>query len=100
MAPPYDNRNLLQIGYPTHDFGREFIKKPKIGTLLIDGLEIDENSTDNADTVYAVLRGIVERFIIRDVDMARTDAEKEKGCFLKVKPDGEIGQADIKPRVF
>lgn len=97
---PYDNRNLLQISYPTHDFGREFIKKPKIGTLLIDGLEINENSVDNADTVYAVLRGIVERFIIRDVDMTRADTEKEKGCFLKVKPDGEIGRLTLSRAYF
>lgn len=97
---PYDNRNLLQIGYPYHDTEEPFVKTPKIGTLLIDGLEINENSTDNADTVYAVLRGIVERFIIHDVDMTRADTEKEKGCFLKVNPDGEIGRLTLSRAYF
>ncbi len=97
---PYDNRNLLQIGYPYHDTEEPFVKTPKIGTLLIDGLEINETGVDNADTVYTVLRGIVERLIIRDVDMTRAYAEKEKGCFLKVKPDGEIGRLTLSRAYF
>lgn len=97
---PYDNRNLMQIGYPTHDFGREFVKMPRVGTLLIDGLEINEKSPDNADTVYTVLRGIVDRLIIRDADMTRAEEEKGNGCFLKVKSDGEIGRLTLSRAYF
>ena len=32
--------------------------------------------------------------------MTRADTEKEKGCFLKVKPDGEIGRLTLSRAYF
>lgn len=87
---PYDDRNIFQIGYPFHDVQHSFDRKPRIGMLLVDGLQICEHNDMGKQACYAVARGIVEHLILRDVDVLRPLKSESSGCLLKTMPDADI----------
>ncbi len=91
-----DNRNIFQIGCPFHIPFLPFEdKKPRIKNMLIDGIKIIEDESDDNDTNYIVARGIVDRLTLRDVDIVRPEADKGSGSFVKVLSDGEIGKITL-----
>lgn len=91
-----DNRNIFQIGCPFHIPFLPFEnKKPRIKNFHIDGLKIIENEDGNNDTEYMLVRGIVDRMTMRDVDIVRSETDKDSGRLLKVWPDAEIGKITL-----
>lgn len=91
-----DNRNIFQIGCPFHIPFLPFEnKKPRIKNFHIDGLKIIENEDGNNDTEYMLVRGIVDRMTMRDVDIVRSETDKDSGRLLKVCPDAEIGKITL-----
>lgn len=91
-----DNRNIFQIGCPFHIPFLPFEnKKPRIKNFHIDGLKIIENEDGNNDTEYMLVRGIVDRMTMRDVDIVRPETDKDSGRLLKVWPDAEIGKITL-----
>ena len=91
-----DNRNIFQIGCPFHIPFLPFEnKKPRIKNFHIDGLKIIENEGGNNDTEYMLVRGIVDRMTMRDVDIVRPETDKDSGRLLKVWPDAEIGKITL-----
>lgn len=92
-----DNRNIFQVGCPYHIPFLPFTpdKIPRIKNLHIDGLKIIETDEYNNDTNYMVVRGIVDRLTLRDVDIVRPDADKDSGKLVKVLADGEIGKITL-----
>lgn len=90
-----DNRNVFQIGCPYHTPFIPFQnRKPRIKNLHIDGLKIIENDGCN-NTDYILARGIIDRIVLRDVDLVRPDCDKETGTLIKVLSDGEIGKITL-----
>jgi len=89
---PYDVRNIFQIGYPFHDFDYEFKRKPRIQNLLIDGLFVTEDKESSAEADHIIVRGIVDRMTVRDVDITRPVQNEPSGCLLRLKPDAEVGR--------
>ncbi len=92
-----DNRNIFQLGCPFHipflPFAED--KIPRIKNMLVDGLKIIEDESYNNETNYMVVRGIVDRLTLRDVDIVRPEADKDSGKFVKVLSDGEIGKINL-----
>lgn len=89
---PCDNRNIFQIGYPYHKVDIPFVKTPHIGSLTIDGMQITESTKDSAGTEYLNVRGIVDRLILRDIDIVKPDNGDDGCCLAKTKEDAYIGR--------
>ncbi|MBQ8752133.1 MAG: hypothetical protein IJZ13_03410 [Clostridia bacterium] len=87
---PNDDREVFRIGCPFHDADRPFTRKPRIRSLLIDGLQLCDEEGGSREAAYITVRGIVDRLTIRDADVLRRGEDKDAGCFLKTRPDAEI----------
>ena len=89
---PADARNIFQIGYPWHDVTHPFRegRRPVIDQLLIDGLQVTEDSEASAGAEHMLVRGIVRRCILRDVDVFRPKTAAPRGTFLKILSDGTV----------
>ena len=85
--------NLFRIGYPFADQNYPIPPdyKPHIGTLLIDGVHIEEYDSSTAENDYILVRCPVENMIIRDVDVIRGGDVQPVGRMLKTLEGCEIG---------
>lgn len=85
--------NLFQIGRTAYDdkYNREHMLDAHIGTLIVDGLYVDDVDQYSADTDYMYLRAKVDTLILRDIDIIRSPEIKPCGTFLRTCPGSELG---------
>lgn len=85
--------NLFQVGVPFYD--RNWVipedNKPRIGTLVIDGLHIDEDCADVADNDFLYVKCPLDTLIIRDIEVLRAQNMPVSGTFLRTLPGCELG---------
>ena len=85
--------NLFRVGYPFYDMAYTWDEahKPRIGTLLIDGMHVEEYDDATAENDFILVKQPVEHLIIRDVDIIRGGDVQPRGRLLATLPQGEIG---------
>ena len=85
--------NLWRIGYPygDQDYPIPPNHKPQIGTLIIDGVHIEEYDDSTAENDYILIRCPVENMILRDIDVIRGGNVQSRGRMLKTLDGCEIG---------
>ena len=85
--------NLFRVGYPFYDMAYTWDEehKPRIGTLLIDGMHVEEYDDATAENDFILIKQPVEHLIIRDVDIIRGGDVQPRGRLLATLPQGEIG---------
>ncbi|MBQ4574814.1 MAG: hypothetical protein IJA85_06400 [Clostridia bacterium] len=85
--------NLFRVGYPFYDMSYRWDAdhKPRIGTLIVDGMHIEEYDDATAENDFMIVKQPVENLIVRDVDIIRGGNVKPSGRLLRVIEDGEIG---------
>jgi hypothetical protein len=91
MHNPEDNRSFLDIGWPNPDQSKNKADG-LIKSLQIDGLHIYESNERSADTSYIKALGIVDNFVIRNVEIIRDKAMPQKGCLLETQKESKIGR--------
>lgn len=89
---------LFQVGVPFYDRAWKIPKdnKPQIGTLILDGLHIDDDYADAADTDYMYVKCPVNTLIIRGTEVLRArDLPVSSGTFLRTLPGCELNSLII-----
>jgi hypothetical protein len=85
--------NLFQIGIPFYDRGWQIPddNKPHMGTIIVDGLHIDDNYAGAADTDYMYIQCPVDTLILRDIEVVRSQELPVCGTLLRTLPGCELG---------
>jgi len=85
--------NLFQIGRIGCDvkYNEEHMLEPHIGTLIVDGVYVDDVDQNSADTDYMYLKARVDTLILRDIDVIRSPHIKPCGTFLRICPGAQLG---------
>lgn len=85
--------NLFRIGYPFYDHNYPIPpdNKPHIGTLIIDGLHIEEYDDSTAENDFIIVRCPVENLIMRDIDVIRGGNVEPRGRMVRTLEGCEIG---------
>ena len=85
--------NLFQIGIPFYDNTWKIPEdnKPHMGTLLVDGLHVDDDCEDAADVDYMYVKCPVDTLILRDIEVIRAPELTPAGTFLRTLPECELG---------
>lgn len=84
--------NLFQIGRATYSaqYNEEHKLEPHIGTLVIDGLTVDDDDQSAADTDYMYLNARVDNLILRDINVLRSPDIEPCGTFLRTYPGSKL----------
>jgi hypothetical protein len=91
---PSDNRSLFDFGLPFSDLNNEwetFKKRPRLQTLIIDGLTIIEDKPK--DTSYIQIFDKIENLILKNVILIRDGGENASGYLISMKEHGYISSA-------
>lgn len=83
---------LFQIGRATYSaqYNEEHKLEPHIGTLVIDGMTVDDDDQSAADTDYMYLNARVDNLILRDINVLRSPDIEPCGTFLRTYPGSKL----------
>lgn len=97
----YDNRPILEIGWPFHIPNRETYKEldkdtiynkcrhgQKIQTIIVDGLTITETEDEPKETNYINIYDKVENLIVKNVTVIKN--QEENGNLIYFEDEGKI----------
>lgn len=91
---PASPLSLLEIGIPFYTPNDEHIAEhSRIGTLVLDGLQIYEKENCPADSEYIKVFCPVESMVIRDTHIRRSASTA--GCLIKTTEHADIGTLHI-----
>lgn len=90
---PQHKYNLIQVGRTTYSsrYNEEHMQDPHIGTLVIDGVTVDDCDQNAADTEYMYVKNRVDNVILRDIQVLRTPEVERCGTFLRTYPNSHVG---------
>ena len=90
---PCDSRTLFELGVPFWKPGIALPgdNKPRMKTIIVDGLTVIEESDAAAATEYIQVHGEVERLMVSNAVVLRAPGLEPAGTLLAVKEGGKIG---------
>ncbi len=97
---PYDNRTIFELGLPFYQTSPATIDnyeyqmggRPKLQTIIIDGLTVIENGEKQMDIKLIELFDNIENLIIKNIVVLKNDNEKPSGYLLNLHKKGSASK--------
>lgn len=88
---PANPISLFDVGQPFHCPNDEHVvEHSRIGTLVVDGIQIDEKEQCDTDVPYMTVLCPVDRLVVRNAVIKR-NASSKGGCLVKTTEHADIG---------
>jgi len=89
LQHPMDGRSMIDVGWPEPDDNHKF-SSTYVKSLVVDGVQVLDDLSNDAETSYIKINTMVDRLIIRNIEVLRSEEKKGNGQFIDVYKDADI----------